>query len=277
MKRRFFPGEEWLFFKIYVGIREADNILVTKLWPYVRKLLRQNTIDSWFFIRYSDPDYHLRLRLHLKDVSKIGNVIIGINHALKSSLSNHVVTSIVIDTYVRELERYGNEHIIDCEQFFYIDSQLICTCLSALKDAAEDDKWKVALLLADRLLSDLFPDIASRIEFVENLATSYSIEFGYKSAKATEINALYRTYRMTIENIICNTPVHLKLIDKSCDKLHSLSKNYARHDSTLSSLLHMRMNRLFTVNQRRYELIIYSFLLRFYKGLHAKKQTSNML
>ena len=65
--RIFIPGSEWAYFKLYTGTKTADAILRNEMIGYVREMLKNNIIDKWFFIRYSDPDFHLRLRLHMKD------------------------------------------------------------------------------------------------------------------------------------------------------------------------------------------------------------------
>ena len=65
MKRTFSLGSEWLYFKIYCGVKTADFILVDYLKETIEQLLAQQYISKWFFIRYNDPDAHLRLRFKI--------------------------------------------------------------------------------------------------------------------------------------------------------------------------------------------------------------------
>lgn len=65
--RTFIPGSEWIYFKIYTGIKTADTILKNELYNFAREMKEKSLIDKWFFIRYTDPDFHIRLRLHLKE------------------------------------------------------------------------------------------------------------------------------------------------------------------------------------------------------------------
>jgi len=65
-RKTFIPGSEWVYFKLYTGTKTADMILKNEIYEYVNGLLKNDSINQWFFIRYSDPDFHLRLRLHLK-------------------------------------------------------------------------------------------------------------------------------------------------------------------------------------------------------------------
>ena len=67
----FIPGSEWVYFKLYTGTKTADAILQNELYRYIRELLNNGIIDKWFFIRYTDPDFHIRLRLHLKELKSL--------------------------------------------------------------------------------------------------------------------------------------------------------------------------------------------------------------
>ena len=75
IKRTYILGDEWLYYKLYCGARTSDVILTETIKPVTEYLLNQGLIDSWFFIRYGDPDFHIRIRFHLVDLAKIGDVI----------------------------------------------------------------------------------------------------------------------------------------------------------------------------------------------------------
>ncbi|MGB8194413.1 MAG: lantibiotic dehydratase, partial [Chitinophagaceae bacterium] len=79
VKRKFSPGSEWVYFKLYCGAKSADKILLDAIKPLTENLLQDQSIDRWFFIRYNDPDFHIRLRLHVEDANKTGYVIQQVN------------------------------------------------------------------------------------------------------------------------------------------------------------------------------------------------------
>src|SRR5262249_21929470 len=62
--RTFLPGGEWFYAKLYGGTATADRLLRDEIAPFVGELLEEGVIDRWFFIRYTDPNPHLRLRMH---------------------------------------------------------------------------------------------------------------------------------------------------------------------------------------------------------------------
>ncbi|MET8506888.1 thiopeptide-type bacteriocin biosynthesis protein [Streptomyces sp. NPDC004787] len=64
VRRRFPPGSPWLYAKLYCGPATADRVLEQVVRPLVDQALKTGAADSWFFVRYGDPDWHVRLRLH---------------------------------------------------------------------------------------------------------------------------------------------------------------------------------------------------------------------
>lgn len=62
--RSFSPGSEWLYAKLYTGTATADRLLKSVVRPVVSDAMRSGASDGWFFIRYSDPHWHLRVRFH---------------------------------------------------------------------------------------------------------------------------------------------------------------------------------------------------------------------
>ncbi|MCF6297671.1 MAG: lantibiotic dehydratase, partial [Flavobacteriaceae bacterium] len=75
VQRSFSLGTEWLYYKIYCGYKTADRVLAEIIKPLTEQLLEQKLITQWFFIRYADPDPHIRVRFKLADVRQLGLVI----------------------------------------------------------------------------------------------------------------------------------------------------------------------------------------------------------
>lgn len=56
-------NNDWIYFKVYCHPLSSDRILTTYLFPVVKKLKKKKYIDGWFWVRYNDPDYHIRIRV----------------------------------------------------------------------------------------------------------------------------------------------------------------------------------------------------------------------
>jgi len=61
-QRTFIPGDAWVYYKIYTGAKTSDILLTEIIKPVAEKLIEQELIDQWFFIRYADPKHHIRVR-----------------------------------------------------------------------------------------------------------------------------------------------------------------------------------------------------------------------
>ena len=107
VQRDFILGDQWFYFKLYTGVKTADTLLLEVIQPLRQYLLENKLIDKWFFIRYSDPDFHLRIRFSLQNRQALGIVISKLNELVKPYLENKLISSMQVDTYSRELERYA--------------------------------------------------------------------------------------------------------------------------------------------------------------------------
>ncbi|MGH2644388.1 MAG: thiopeptide-type bacteriocin biosynthesis protein, partial [Chitinophagaceae bacterium] len=124
IQRTFEPGSEWLYFKIYCGAHTSDKILSEVVKPATCSLVESASITKAFFIRYTDPHYHIRFRLHLTGKAKLAHTMNYIYNLLQPFCDNNLVWKVQLDTYQREIERYGESCIGISEELFYYDSLL---------------------------------------------------------------------------------------------------------------------------------------------------------
>lgn len=277
-KREFIPGSKWLYFKIYSGIKSSDNI-IKKLHQKILKLKSNKKIVKWFFIRYSDPDHHLRVRLSLAKKRDLQYVIQEIYKVTEPLLSTSIIHKIMLDKYDRELERYGDSNINNSESLFYIDSEL---CVQFLKKLGNQDgqetRWKWAIASVDNLLIDFGFNLESKHELLSILRTNYFIEFraNRKSVKL-QLDHKFRTLRKELKEIIEDPKLHftneqlllLKNRSKSMKGLVLKIKRVNKSENIdikklLMSYVHMNLNRLFMGNSRLNELIVYDLMYRYY-------------
>ena len=122
MNNVFFPGSKWIYLKIYTGVNSADKILADLFYPFICKLLKTNIIEKFFFIRYTDPEFHLRLRLKLFDIEQYSLFYKLFNENILENNIGGLIWKLQIDTYIQEIERYGVETIDFVENVFFEDS-----------------------------------------------------------------------------------------------------------------------------------------------------------
>ena len=199
VQRTFLPGSEWLYYKIYCGSKTADELLSQLLHPLTARLLGSGHIDKWFFIRYNDPDFHLRFRLHLPDSGMVGVVMKEISGALLPAIDAQWVYKIQLDSYERETERYGGALIGAAEDFFFRDSMLK---LDFLQLTAGDDRehlrWVWGMRGVDELLNlfGLVPE--EKLRLMTGISQSFAAEFNAGKDLFKQLNQQYAGHRKEI-------------------------------------------------------------------------------
>lgn len=124
------PGNsDWMYYKLY-GCNNRQNELISTLYEVCEELVSDGLSKKYFFIRYSDPEPHLRVRIQPSE-----NNVLEL-YAVMSKLSNNLhadglISKAVNDTYMRELERYGGLQLIQhAEKYFHSDSKLAMSLIT---------------------------------------------------------------------------------------------------------------------------------------------------
>lgn len=285
MRRYFPPGSEWLYYKIYCGYGTADELLAEVIGKLSWQLMNNGLIDSWFFIRYADPNPHIRLRFHFDDISNIGDCIVFVENTLRPVLETGLVNRIMTDTYKREIERYGETTIELCEKLFFHDSVMVADMLSIIEDIPEKEtyRWLFALKAIDAMLSDFGYTLDKRHDLSKRLADAFGQEFKINESTIQQFSNKYRATKNIIFKFIHDDDERAKdfyeLISIKSEKAQSIVKQLIdscpEHNSLediIRSLIHMTMNRIFVAQQRKHEVVLYGFLERYYRSEVAKKK-----
>lgn len=148
------PSSDWVYYRC-----ECDPVLIDeivgKTFEFVDSLRRERVLDKWFFVRYSDPTPHVRLRYKATE---------GHEAILRERTLAHIDSlqeqgfcdEYSIETYSREVERYGGaEGIILAEDAFAIDTGMVFSGLAGLQDG-KANRGERAVLDALPLLGAFF-------------------------------------------------------------------------------------------------------------------------
>ncbi len=287
IQREHFPGDEWVYFKVYTSEQLQDTVLLSAINNAIGRLEDDHTIKRYFFIRYQDPYPHLRVRFLISEQKDFAKVVRIMNEEVKRLKEMGLVTSMQIDTYVREIERYPGDHMKLAESFFHADSSAALSILVTIADQHEDYRWLSCLLSVHYLLNDICLSINDRYELLSNLRDSFRAEFNINKATRLQIDKKYRKNREKIEaylSLQAPSPISkqvgdiLQMRTRACnttvDQLMQLNKVHTSHTlkKILSSIIHMIINRLIPHDPRFHELLLYDFLCRHYRTIAAKNK-----
>jgi thiopeptide-type bacteriocin biosynthesis protein len=272
-QREFSLGSEWLYYKLYCGQKVANQVLLNVVQPLTQALLAQGLIDNWFFIRYADPDNHLRLRLHLPSPAHLGAVVQLVAAHLQPYHTSTAVWKVQTDTYRRELERYGPQTIGLAEQLFGYQSAAYLAWLAA-EPAAEDD-WYWGLTAMAELLDAFDYTLGQRLALLHELRTVFGQEFGLDKKLKLQLDAKYREARPTIEAVLrpaAAPPAPLRALAGQLATLAAEGHLEVPLDQLLGAHLHMLLNRVLPAEARLHELVLYDFLHRHYQSRQATQR-----
>ncbi|HXU47050.1 MAG TPA: thiopeptide-type bacteriocin biosynthesis protein, partial [Thermoanaerobaculia bacterium] len=287
IERSFPPGSEWLYLKVYTGSSTADGILREAVGPAVRAVLEAGEADSWFFIRYGDPEWHLRLRLHGDPETLLLRALPRIKQAVGSLLGEGRAWKIQLDTYEREIERYGGPAGMPvCERLFGADSDACLAIVETLEgDEGADARWRLALRGTDLILSDLGLDDPKKLELMGSMRENFAREFGGQKSLEVSIDQKYRTEKRAIGNLLAVEPPAEDPLAPGYAILAERSRRSAPHVAELArlegegflnradlagSFVHMHVNRMIRSAARAHEAVLYGLLHREYQARAAR-------
>ncbi|MCY0976332.1 thiopeptide-type bacteriocin biosynthesis protein [Chryseobacterium wangxinyae] len=273
--RKFAPGTEWLYLKIYTGVKTADLILEEAIQSVAQYFLGNNEISKWFFIRYHDPKPHLRVRFCLHNTEDYFTVLNKINEELQEFTDSGEISNILIETYNREIERYGQNTVEEAETLFHKNSEFTLLCLPY----DDEDKLIFGIFLIDQILNKLNLEITEKLAWIRNFNDAFKEEFNADKNLNSQLDKKYREFKPKLINFIqsdefSDERIAIVLHTEECDAALQNILQHHQNDvlgislqTFFSSIFHMNINRLFVSDQRLFEMVIYDYLLRYYKSL----------
>jgi thiopeptide-type bacteriocin biosynthesis protein len=178
---------EYLFIPANIYGGECDTVIRTVVEPFVRTCQEQAWLDGWFFIRYSERGFHVRLRLK----GEAGVLRTKVQPALRERVRSlypaaaegypelppaggEGVTHYNEVEYEPEVERYGGPHgILLAEEFFERSSEVALALLQKVSPTERSGRLGKALLAMVVLMHAFRPEREGAAEFARNYGINY--------------------------------------------------------------------------------------------------------
>ena len=283
------PGSDWMYLKLYGGVETLDSLLTTELPPFLLRVCASGLVSSWFFLRFSDPGRHLRIRFHGKAKALTQELLPLVSATFNPLLASGKIWKIQFDTYEREIERYGGlEGTRAAEDIFFADSEAVLKILQTFhREKNPEPRWHIALLGTDMLLSDFHFNLEAKCKLMERLRAKYHREFQVGASLKQQLAGKFREKRRLLESLLDGSSdrnQQLKLardafelrstkVRQVEDKLEMLAQAGALQADMCElarSFIHMHINRLLRSAPRQNEGILYDLLFRLYDGQLAR-------
>lgn len=274
------PTSRWLYLKLYTGTATADLVLRDVIAPLVSRAMESGAAERWFFIRYGDPQNHLRVRFG-GEPARLQEILAWLPELLDPLLAEGRISRWQLDTYEREVERYGGPEAMEiAERIFHADSEAVLAALDELAgDSGAEWRWRLALAGIDRLLADFGFDLPGRRDVLSGLRRSFGAEFDAGPELTRQLAQRLREtgnelYDLVTAGVGPDHPLAagMAALDRRSANLAPLVAELralesrggltARLDDLVTSYIHMFVNRLIRSDARRHELVLYDLLHR---------------
>jgi thiopeptide-type bacteriocin biosynthesis protein len=282
--RTFAPGSEWLYAKLYTGPSEFGRVLAQV--ESVVGAGPRSAAERWFFLPFADPDPHLRVRVRGEPRRLLGELLPSLHEALAPLLARGAIWRFQLDSYERELERYGGPLGTDlAEEAFWIDSEAVLA-LAPCCSADPELRWQLTAVGIERLLACLGLSFDQRAAFVGAAAEGLVHELGVTVEVRRQIGDRYRRHERRLGELLWGTPDGhaargLGVIEERsrrlapvCDRLQDTLRRGTRDimawPEVVSALPHLHAVRMLGHEARAQELVLYDFLHRQYVGRRAR-------
>jgi thiopeptide-type bacteriocin biosynthesis protein len=294
----FAPGSEWLYAHFYTGASAADQVLAEVITPVAARAIAAGAADRWFFLRYADPGWHLRFRLHGAPARLWSEVLPELFAAATPLLDDGRIGRLVLQTYKRETDRYGGPAGIElAERIFQADSEAVAEIAAAyVGDEGAAARWRLALRGADMMLDDAGVGFEDKRVVVEQSRSFYGARFRPDRPLTRAVGDRFRKERASLDALFedrlapdghpsrrqaLSGPLGpgLSALLRRSDKTRPLFAELRARERAgeltqslvlmASSYVHMHLNRMLRADALAHELVLYDFLGRLYDAWHA--------
>lgn len=238
--RIFPPFSDWVYLKLYMSKEQQKYFLPTFLSPFIDNLIKENIIDTVFFIRYIDPKEHLRIRFLPKNELFMA-FFEKLNEFNQKLFVSGITSDISFATYEREIERYGGVKSIESAEKYFMGNSL--TCMTLLKNINSINVLEYSVIIIQNMLTGFNLSIENQRSMFSSFHDKKYSRF-YREHKHSLIN-LYK--QSNEESLISEliTQENYYLYDFKNNICSSSELSQKEKETLIFSCIHMFCNRLF--------------------------------
>lgn len=272
-------GSEWLYIQLDSSPRMQEDVIL-KLADLCERMVRSRLMKKWFVVRYFDERHHLRVRFEVEPAQLYKKLLPAIASELTELLDKDYCSDFRIETYNREVERYGGneESIRLAETMFAIDTEFVC---ELFRKSTVLDRRILGVISVNAILDAFAFDSETKRKVLlmrvnesdEGYVGSY-----YRSVK-TELFQTHNCSKLDeshpyINEVRLSKNLRHKLSPFACAIKNVVTETPLAQDilSICDSIVHMHCNRMFGPNLQE-EFIIRGLLLRVLSAAANRNKT----
>jgi thiopeptide-type bacteriocin biosynthesis protein len=244
------PGSDWLYCKLYCPTNAEEEVLCDTVGMLCDPLTASGLVHDWFFVRYSDPDPHLRFRFRGEPEVLMTAVLPRLCAWNQQLIDRDLCVSAAIDTYCREVERYKGLAGMDySEKVFGADSRAVATLLSLRRAGAFDlDPVVLAAITVHDLLAHAGYENSDQLDWTSAIVSRIPAPYPSLRSEIRQVRGvLCRGLGRSTGDAEINTVLAARRheLGAMADRINSITSGESTtRDDLLHSHIHMHCNRL---------------------------------
>ena len=271
------PGSEWLYLKIFLSRENEEEFLVKQLQGWIQDLLQKAQIGQWFYVRYREEKFHLRVRLKGIPKTLLQEVLPAFHRQAAQWMGTGLIEDWSLHSYEKEVERYGGPDSLEfAEELFSFDS--LC-CLQILQNAPSFDLplpvWGALCIL--NLVQGASESAADQTAFFSHFQIDKKGLAGIRehSGKALKIASALLSDSVPVDPFLASLQALFGKIRALASPLFfAADEIWTDKKSLLRSLIHMHCNRLLGIDPeteiKALAISQYLFEKRIYQMTHKE-------
>ena len=134
--------------------------------------------------------------------------------------------------------------------------------------------------IIDSFMTHFELSIIEKKNLMENLKDVFGLEMGLDKTLKKQLSSKYHKHKIEIESFLNQSLDYESLYDLVKDKNNSINSSirtikeshlsFSNINDLISSHIHMKMNRLFSSNNRKTEFVCYQLLFNYYESKIAR-------
>ncbi|MFE7184022.1 lantibiotic dehydratase [Streptomyces erythrochromogenes] len=252
------PGSSWSYLKLYAARELHDEIAANELPALVEQMRDADACpDRWFYIRYADPDAHLRIRTRTASGPALPALFAWGEGLVRRGLAERFEVA----TYHPEISRYGGPAVYDrIEELFAANSAVSCGLLRLLWDKEPGlEPEAVAIAAVDALYAQWGLGVRERLDAMPRPTQDAQARERYRKDRdyLCELlqpwdrrpHPLGRAHHERLAAVLDAQAAAVRRAAAAVAEAEAAGTLWGTRDAILASLAHMQVNRLLPIDR----------------------------
>ncbi|MBB4930882.1 thiopeptide-type bacteriocin biosynthesis protein [Lipingzhangella halophila] len=262
-------GRRWAYARYYCGHASADTV-IARARKLAAELRAEGVITGWFFLRYQEGGYHVRVRMRPTEPRERFRVVGALDDLGGCLQHEGLAGRTVLEDYVPEVARYGGAAGLEAAERLF-DASSEWTAGFAEAAAPEDQRLYQGVADALGWCSALFNSADHQLAFLDMCKEGLGVS---TEKRGNPLGKFARAHEGALRDYLDRAPICETIRSRVAALSAAVPDGRPPRDNrsawpVLGSVLHMHCNRMFAFDAVRMEYLVHEMAGRTVRRLRA--------